>query len=205
MSKGSRGTINWRAFDAAKEKLSIAHSKVAAMRAANDIYALAGLWEEFLTLQQQVFLRLRKAFEHGQSQAWSDAVFNEQRTDEMLKYILHARNANEHGIDNITETSPSQLTIKPKEGTTLSVKHMIVDSRGPAPWVAMDHETMAKAVVSFLPATIKLVRVRDRGIDYDPPTNHLGQRLDATPIIVAELTTSYLARKVTEAENQFKV
>jgi hypothetical protein len=73
MSKGPHG-IDWRAFDGAKEKLRIAHSKVTAMRTASDIHVLAGLWEEFLTVQQQVFLRLKKAFEHGPSQARSDAV-----------------------------------------------------------------------------------------------------------------------------------
>jgi hypothetical protein len=88
-----------KAIEAAKEKLKLAREKVAAMSTANQINMLAQLWEEFLTLQQQVFLRLKKAFECGPSKYWSDQLQFERRTDPMLQYVEQARHANEHGIE----------------------------------------------------------------------------------------------------------
>lgn len=91
-------TIDQKALEAAHERLQRARDKVAAMEAAVNMRMLAQSWEEFLTLQQQVFLRLRKAFEGGRSKGWFDSVVNEQRNDDMLKYVMHARHADEHGI-----------------------------------------------------------------------------------------------------------
>jgi hypothetical protein len=112
-SEGPQRNRDGRAFEGAKEKLRVARGKLDEMRAANQITKLARLWEEILTVQQQIFLRLRKAFEHGPSKAWSDSITNDQRSDAMLQYVMHARNANEHGIDNIIETRHSRLKINP--------------------------------------------------------------------------------------------
>ena len=201
--QGTRGTINWRAFDAAKDRLRIAETKVTAMRAANDISLLAGLWEEFLTVQQQVFLRLRKAFEQGPARAWWSNVDIERRADEMLQYVMQARHANEHNIDNVTKAEPSHLLIRPKEGNQLTFKHFIAYNTGQVSMVSMDREAAAKTVISFVPANIVLAQVHDRNNYYDPPTSHLGQPIEATPIRVAELTISYLANKMTEAQANF--
>lgn len=173
------------------------------MKAANDILALARLWQEFLTVQQQVFLRLKKAFEHGPSKAWSDTVTHEHRSDDTLQYAMHARNADEHGIDNVTEILPSHLSIRPKQGDTITFKHFIARSNGNSAQVTMDNEAAANVIITFKPASIKLARVLDRGIYYDPPTVHFGQQIEATPILVAELIVSYLSDKVADTGGKF--
>jgi hypothetical protein len=191
------------ALEAAKEKLQHAREKVAAMTAATDIRMLARLWEEFLTLQQQVFLRLKKAFEHGHSKLWSDTVINDQRSDEMLLYLMHARNADEHGIEKITETNTGSLGIRPRQGDTLRVNSMVVDTRGATPVIAMDHETASNALIIFIPASVKVIAVRDRGVNDDPPTSHLGNPIVSSVISMAELTVSYLANRMQEGETKF--
>jgi hypothetical protein len=191
------------ALEAAKEKLQHAREKVAAMTAATDIRMLARLWEEFLTLQQQVFLRLKKAFEHGHSKLWSDTVINDQRSDEMLRYLKHARNADEHGIHKITETNTGGLGIRPRQGDTLHVNRMVLDTRGPTPVIAMDQETASNALIVFIPASVKVIAVRDRGVNYDPPTSHLGNPIVSSVISMAALTVSYLANRMQEGEIKF--
>lgn len=197
-----------KAFEGAKEKLQIAHAKVAAMRAASDVASLARLWEEFLTAQQQVFLRLKKAFEQGPSKAWCDSITNDQRSDDMLQYAMHARNANEHGIENITDTKPQQLGIKLRPDTSVAVNELTLDARGSSPKVTMDAETAANfaavgASIVFTPGSIKLVAVRDRGIDYEPPTSHFGVQITQSPLHIAELTALYLSNKIVEAQSKF--
>jgi hypothetical protein len=196
--------MNEKALEAAKEKLQHAREKVSAMTAATDIRILARLWEEFLTLQQQVFLRLSKAFERGHSKSWSDAVINEKRSDDMLRYVMHARNADEHGINSISEANMGKVTINPRQGMTLSVNRMVVDTRGPTPIIAMDPETAANATITFIPASVKVLPVRDRGVDYNPPTSHLGDPIISSPISIAEMTISYLEKKIHEGETRFR-
>ncbi len=51
------------------------------------------------------------------------------------------------------------------------------------------------------PNRAKLIRVKDRGVVYDPPTEHLGSTIDdVSPIVVAGLMLEYIAAMVHEAE-----
>lgn len=197
--------MNDKAFEAAKERLHVARGKVAAMTTASDIKILAQLWEEFLTVQQQVFLRLKKAFERGPSKLWSDTIDHERRTDDMLRYVEQARHANEHGINNITEKHNSMVAIKPRDGSTsLSVDYMEIDNTGPITKIVMDPATAAKISIDFTPGSVKLIAVRNRGVNYDPPSSHLGYPIICSPIPIAELTIEYLAKKINEAEVMFR-
>lgn len=190
-----------KAFESATGKVSVALEKAAAMKLATEASALARLWEEFLTVQQQVFLRLKKAFEHGASKQLSDAIVNDQRSDDMLKYVLHARNADEHGVDAVSETVQPRLSINPKAGGELRVNHLVLDSRRSFPVVTMDKETAENVVIAFHPAEVYLIRVRDRGVYYDPPTKHLGRSITPTPIVVADLLTKYLATRIAQGKS----
>ena len=86
-----------KALAAAKDKLRLAKAKLDAMQAATHLNELADCWSDFLTEVQRVYTRLIKATEHGSSKGWSDQVKHARKTDELLSYVHHARNADEHG------------------------------------------------------------------------------------------------------------
>jgi hypothetical protein len=51
------------------------------------------------------------------------------------------------------------------------------------------------------PDRAKLISVKDRGIDYDPPVEHLGQPIeDNGPIAVAQLMVKYIEAMTNEAQ-----
>jgi hypothetical protein len=195
--------MNAKALEAAKEKLDIARDKVAAMSAARDIKMLAQLWEEFLTLQQQVFLRLKKAFELGPSKSWSDRLQFERRTDAMLQYVEQARHANEHGIENITETAQSKIAFKPRQGNSISVNYMEIDTKNNSTKISMDPVTAAQIEFEFIPGSVELLKIKNRGVEYAPPSSHFGKAITCSPIYIADLTNTYLYNKIIEAEARF--
>lgn len=186
--------MNDKAFEAAKEKLQLAREKAAAMSVASDIRMLAQLWEEFLTLQQEVFLRLKKAFELGPSKSWSDSLQHERREDAMLQYVEQARHANEHGIEKITETDHSKIAFKPRQGNSINVEYMEIDNTGHTTKIVMDPSTAVQISFEFIPGSVKLFKVRNRGVD-----NHI----TCYTVYIADLTTTYLSNKISEAEALF--
>lgn len=188
------------AFARAKLECETAQTKLSAMRTAPDIKTLAALWSEFLTSAQRCFTKLRKATEAGPSKGWMDQVVHTRNQDELLSYILHARNADEHGIKAITEEKDATFSLRPKVGTDLHIKSFAITGGQ----ILIDRETADKVVMEFTPRTIRLAPVTDRGRTYDPPRTHLGQPVDnPDPITVAELASSYLAGIVAEAAQKF--
>ena len=88
--------------------------------------------------------RSRKAFEHGASKTWSEILpVNEQRSDDMLRYLMHARNANEHGIEKVLDARASEVGVYVKPGTSVPVKQMTIDTRGQTPIVTLDDAATA--------------------------------------------------------------
>jgi hypothetical protein len=130
---------------------------------------------------------------NGQSEGWFGRKKHERRNDELLSYVHHARNAEEHGFRRITDRTSSHITLESKGS---SVK-LTSDGKN---WIASD----IKGDVKFANDVVLLVRVHDDrfGDWFDPPTSHLGKKLDdpVTPAVVAELTLTYVERLIAEAE-----
>jgi hypothetical protein len=189
-----------RAFERARNDFTAAQHKLAQMKAAADLSQLSACWSEFLTLIQRVFAKLRKSTERGPSKGWFDSILNIRNTDPLLGYLLHARNADEHGIEPITQNHPGGIGIRPKVGNTLHIGHMEI-SRGR---IYVDPETVKNMEVAFIPARISLTTVRDRGIDYPPPSEHLGKPIsESNPIQVAELALAFWEDTLAHAAREF--
>jgi hypothetical protein len=195
--------MDQRAFAAAKEKFQLAKIKFEAMKTATDLPHLAQLWGEFLTEQHRVFLRLKKAAEHGRGKGWFDVIAAEQRADDLLKYCLHARNAHEHGIERITNSTPSTMAIIPKVNR-LFIKEMTIRTDANGTHITADPETMNNIFLNWNPGSVNLIAVKDRGQIYHPPFKHLNKIIEhPTPISVADMTVAYLESKISDAEIKF--
>lgn len=48
----------------------------------------------------------------------------------------------------------------------------------------------------------RFLTVRDRGVNYDPPTSHLGNPIVSSVISISELTILYLGNKIHEGETR---
>lgn len=171
----------------AMKELNKARSSVEDMRATlinADLATFAGKWASFLSALVRVFLKLKHGSQAGPAKGWFDKITHQSRTDPLLKYLLHARNADEHGGEEITSTLEPAII-----GIGFSVS-----KSGFYPGLMQGS------------ARIGLKPVVDRGMRYDPPKEHLGQPLQKKSILhVAELATAYYASMIKEAEEFAKL
>jgi hypothetical protein len=189
-----------QAFGRAREEAGKAAQKIAEIRAARTLQEVADLWSGFLKHIQRSYTKLRIACRSGPCKGWCDNVFHIRNGDELLNYVLHARNADEHGVAKITEETQGGIGIGPKEGNSLEIDHLEMGPRG----IVMGPNVAANARITFTPSAIRLVPVRDRGIVYDVPTKHLGEDLGSVTLLeVAERAELFLRSKLDEADSRF--
>jgi hypothetical protein len=121
-----------------------------------------------------------------------------RRDDPLLRYLHHARNCDEHGIERVIKNFHDTGPIwghQPKFGERIPV---IIHELDP-----VSNEPIGEGVAGFYSgSTIKLVCVRDRGVYYDPPQTHLFERVEHNeePFDVGSLGLAYLISLVGEAE-----
>jgi hypothetical protein len=117
---------------------------------------------------------IRKSF-----QPWQGKFKRQREDDQLLRYLEHARNADEHTIQLNLDDIPQTVTVG-----------------GDPVYVGYD-------VVVIAPR-IELRSVKDRGEWYEPPVEHLGKALaERDPLKVAELGLAFYAGFVEQAERKF--
>jgi len=188
-----------KAFSRAKDHLESARRNLEATAKASSLDELAWAWSGFLTDAQRVFSKLREATRAGPSKRWSEILQRTRDQDELLRYVHQARHADEHGLERIAQKQNGELNITAGDGpahihtiTAIPGKGVSIEYRGERP------------VVTWTPERVVLLPVRNRGVVYPVPTQHLRQRLpDATAISIAERAYQFLAEAVAEAETRF--
>lgn len=187
-----------RAFLRAKEDVNAAALKLDEMRRAKTFSDLDRHWSEFLSLLQRIYNRLGKACQGGPSSAWYGRLKHERGTDDLLTYVQHARHADEHGIDKITRVFEDSVQFT-SQGSSHIRGIKIVNGE-----MVIEH-TGSPVDVVFEPGAVALLPVVNRGVTYQPPTEHLGVPLGspATCITVAIAAFVYFRSKCNEAEVLF--
>jgi hypothetical protein len=189
-----------QAFGRAREETEKAAQKIKAIQGATTLQEISDHWSGFLTHIQRSYTKLRVACRSAPCKGWCDNVFHTRNRDELLNYVLHARNADEHGVEKITEEKQGGIGIGPKEGNSLEVDHL---EMGPGR-IVMGPKLAANARITITPGEIRLIPVRDRGIVYDVPTKHLGEDLGSVTLLeVAERAEAFLRTKLDEADAKF--
>ena len=166
----------------AKFELRSAERALGRMRSATDFDSFEDAWRQYLVALQKVWVKtergcqpVRESFE-----PWQGKCKRQRKKDQLLRYLEHARNADQHSIQLILDDVPEQ----------------IVTVGGDTVYVGND-------VVVIAPR-IELLPVKDRGEGYDPPVEHLGKALaERGPLAVAELGLAFYAGFVEQAERKF--
>lgn len=165
----------------ARPELQDAKRALDAMLRSGDLDELDRNWVDFLRHLERVW---NKAYAQLNSssrkfQGWTERgrMQKLRRQDPLVKYLRQARNADEHGIE--------ELAMKTAAGA------MTVSSRRPA-------------TILVQPATYVLVPVTSRGVVYPVPTSHLDKPLASTdPVLLATLGIAFYERFLDFAESTF--
>jgi hypothetical protein len=190
---GGLTSVDPRAVDAARIEYQRAGQSAATIRVSNDFAEIQTAWASFLVHAGRIFTKLEQGSkDDNQSKAWWGKKLHERRTDPLLCYLWHARNADEHTLQQITEMK--EASAKNVESTQSDIDKL--------------NRAMASEKRPFIPlglvevvwAHVKMLDVTDRGISYPAPGSHLGiQITDTSPANIVNLSLAFFDSTIAEA------
>jgi hypothetical protein len=177
------------AVEQAKTRLQKAEKSLEALRIASNYEEAEEAWSDFLTAASALYSKLEQGSKsNGKSAGWYGRKKHERRKDQLLRYLHHARNSNEHGVERVVARLPGNkfgFKGRPmKFGEREPVKIQRIDDK---------RQPIGDQVDGFLDGpSLRLVRVHDTIYDdyFDPPEEHLGTKIglaDKTPLGVGSL------------------
>jgi hypothetical protein len=90
-----------KAVAAARTEFGRAKQSLADLAASNDFAAVERHWAAFLVSAGRVFTKLEQGSKtNNKSKGWWSRILGTRRSDPLLRYIWHARHADEHGIES---------------------------------------------------------------------------------------------------------
>ncbi len=165
-------------------------------------------WSDFLHASHRIFTKLEVGLGSGGKEGyWWGRIKHKRKKDELLSYILHARNSDEHGINEIASRHSLVTTclLNPGDPKGKTFDLYLYDEAGEfsvSPAVRIEKNGIAQEVeVVRQRRKLVLKRVVDRGRWYDPPTIHQGLKVsEPEAFVVADIGVSFLSKIIEEAE-----
>lgn len=188
-----------KAVSHAQKRLDKARHALVALEASTSLHQAEIAWSDFISAASTIYSKLEQgAKTNGKSAAWFGRKKKERKDDQLLSYIHHARNSDEHSITDITHQEPGSWGIG-GEG------HYVINGwTGPGGKIDVTHLSGPPPFFYSADPAIRLVPVTDDryGDRFDPPSTHLGKDLsDQKPFTVASLAFDYLLDLVADAQN----
>jgi hypothetical protein len=183
-----------KAVAAARTEFGRAKQSLADLAASNDFAAVERHWAAFLVSAGRVFTKLEQGSKtNNKSKGWWSRIVGTRRSDPLLCYIWHARHADEHGIESVTQQHPGYASVvepTPEEKRAFE-EAMRAETR---PYVPL-------GMVEWLPPHLRLVDVVNYDQRYSVPLSHLGTAItNPSPHNVGSLAMTYLEQIVSEAD-----
>jgi hypothetical protein len=184
----------------ARSRLEAAREALGRIRTSSSFSEFEQAWVALITALNTIHSTLEQSAKASPaSDQWYGRKKHERKTDPLLQYLHQARNADEHGIEPIAEHVPGGMFIG-APGEAVHIDYMGPDGKG-------GREVRLKPVDGKLPTVgviaphPRLVPVRNRGVTYAPPHEHLGSKLsEASPSVVATNAVAYHEALLSEAE-----
>lgn len=181
-----------KAIAKANARLHKMHQALERMKTGNSPSEIEGAWGDFIFAASTAYNSLLQGSKtNNKSKDWFNKRKNERRKDPLLLYVKEARNSEEHGIEDITKRTNSQIHLT-SQGDQVTLRS---DGRQ---W----HVVSQKGNVRYPLDRVRLIPVKNGyGDTFDPPESHLGQPLaDISPVGVAEATYAYIKAMIEDAQ-----
>jgi hypothetical protein len=194
-----------QAVEQAENKLRKAEKSLELLRAAENYESAEEAWSDFLLAASTIYSKLEQGSKSkGSSGGWFGRKKKERKDDPVLRYLHHARNSDEHGIERVAARGGNLIDIT--EGN----QPLKFNERREKLILSVHDGKTGKLKAENVPAvmygpSLQMVRVHDRrfGDHCDPPGTHLGNPLGLENdhlIGVAALGLAYLTKLVAEAK-----
>lgn len=196
--------MNNGAVGKARERLASVRARLADLQSAKDYASTSRHWYEFLLAGNGVFNVLEQGVKgSNKSEAWFGKKKHERKIDPLLRYLHQARHVDEHGLGPVTEREGPK-TVLVEDGKPIAAIENMVGNKGT--FRSLGEQPIDPKKVNELRIyweTAKLIPVFNRGVRYDPPTEHKGSKIDdpaPMTVAIAKLMVQYLEQLVAEAE-----
>jgi hypothetical protein len=180
-------------------ELARARAAIEGMRNANTLNEFEEHWKEFLRRLERVWSKAENHFgQNPKWNGWKGQFESLRKTDPLLSYLVNARGADEHTINEILRKEPGNIQISPAEGNVLHVERLVSTPehfffKSPQP-----------VKILFFPGKTTLLPVTNRGRHYPVPITHLNNPIDPTNVIaIAETAVQFYQDFLSQAEKAF--
>lgn len=187
------------AFDQARRELGRADASLKALNAAKTFEEANQQWENFLAAIDRFFNKLSYAGkDKGKVKGLIDRVKHARKTDDLLHYLMQARNVHEHTIAMLTQDSPHPLmvAVPTVENQMIAINKMVIRA-GKVVEFSGENLTFQEKK-----AGINVVSVKDRsGNLLRPPVSHMGAEIrDLSPMALGELALRFYHAQLSDLE-----
>jgi len=194
------------AIQKARDHLDLARQAVSGMDITLGFKTYEQAWSQFLTQVSRFYSKLEQGSKGcGKSVGWYGRIKHQRRKDPLLSYLHHARDSDEHSIEDIVRRRASGASIKfPSAKEVRFSANIRMNSDGTMEVQNQSIETPDGRFtdVEVENPRIQLVTVRDDrfGDKFDPPKEHMGAGIiDTSPLGIANIALEYLEATLQEA------
>jgi hypothetical protein len=158
-------------------------------------------WKLFLIHLERVWLKLDSHLRKSPKyKNWLliDHTKHLRKHDPLLSYLITARGADEHTIEEITERQLGGFSINPAAGNELYIERMTIKNDN------VFIKTKQPIRIDLFPAKLNLKPITNRNGTYNPPKTHIGNAMKSIePIDVAEAGLIFYENLIIKAEEYF--
>lgn len=133
-------------------------------------------WKAYLNYIERIWNKAQSHFKKSPKwNNWQGKYVQIRRNDELLSYLINARGAEQHTVEEITQQQRGGFGIDPViPGGEVVINNMIFGKRGDPVRISLGTD----AIITTIPAMVKLLPITNRGVTYEVPKKHLGKDID---------------------------
>ena len=186
-------------FRQARKELQTAERAISSMKKATNFDEFEESWKVFLACIEKCWIKAERCCqsEKNKFQPWQGLYVKLRKKDRLLHYLKQARDADHHSIQEIVEHKKGGYGIR-SLFSRHKIEKMIIQNH-----VITEYKGDPILVESF-PEKIELLRFKNRGKWFNPPTQHLNKKLTHNdPISIAEKGLEFYRKFLSDAEEKF--
>lgn len=181
-------------------ELAAAEKAIKGMRNAKSSDDFETDWRSYLNSIEKLWQKVERCCQHvrGKFEPWQGIYKNLRKKDMLLRYLKQARDADNHSIQDVTKIQPGHRGYRFVNPTGGYIKHMQIRNG------EVVHYEGDPMIMKETPPQVVAVAVKNNGEWFNPPTSHLGQRIDTHhPLVIAELGFKFYSQYLNEVEKKF--
>ncbi len=184
-----------------KRELKIAKRAIENMKNAPNFETLEDEWRIYLNAIEKSWVKVERVCSpvHTKFQPWQGFYTKQRKKDPLLKYLKHARNSDQHSIQESMNTKSASRSMYIEGGDSVHIDKLSIKNGN-----VTEYKGNKPLIIEDLPHRIELAPITDSGKLYQPPKVHLTKKiLWSAPINVAELGLNYYLNFLAKVEEHF--